>query len=79
MKQLIIHTKLDSLIYVHHKGQFFHLNHPPKIQVYLGKKLFVNINHELTYSLETSGLKGGQNCLKDHNYGLENCVINVSK
>ena len=41
--------------------------------------LFVNVNHDLTYSLESSKVKGGQNCLNDHDYGLENCVINVSK
>lgn len=50
----------------------------PRIRINLGKMLFVNVNHDLSYSLESSKVEGGQNCLNDHDYGLENCVTNVS-
>lgn len=73
-------TRMGNYIYVHQKGQFFHLNRPPKIQTNPGKKLFVNINHELMHSLEFSKHnEHRQACLNKNNFALDACVIKVLK
>ena len=69
---------MANYIYIHHKGQFFHMNKPPKIQTALGQKLFVNANHDLIYSLESSDKKHGQNCSYIHNNDLDKCITMVS-
>ena len=69
---------MANYIYIHHKGQFFHMNKPPKIQTALGQKLFVNANHDLIYSLESSDKKQGQNCSYVHNHDLDKCITMVS-
>ena len=71
-------TRMGNYIYVHQKGQFFHLNRPPKIQTNPGEKLFVNIYHELMHSLEFSRRNEyGQACLNKNNFALDDCVIKV--
>ena len=54
------------------------MNRPPKIQVDLGRKLFVNVNHEMIHSLEENSDTEGQNCVNENSYGLDNCVLDVS-
>ena len=72
--RLEIVTKMDNYIYVHHNGQFLHMNPPPKIQTAIGDKGFVNVQQELVYSLENSR----QNCSNMFNDGLDRCIIEVS-
>ena len=80
VQKLQIVTKIGNYVYVHHKGQFFHLNRPPKIQTDPGEKLFVNMNHELLYSLESlKHQEDGQVCLNTNNFALDDCVIKVWK
>ena len=68
---------MDNYIYLHHSGQFFHKNHPPKIQTAIGQKLFVNVNHEMTYSLETFDENGNQKCTNQNNNELDDCIVKV--
>ena len=50
VQKLQIVTKIGNYVYVHHKGQFFHLNRPPKIQTDPGEKLFFFTRITLLFS-----------------------------
>ena len=75
--KVAISTKMDNYIYLHHSGQFFHKNHPTKIQTAIGQKLFVNVNHEMAYSLETFDENGNQKCTNQNNNELDDCIVKV--
>ena len=75
---MVIITKKNNYIYLHHKGQFFHKNPPSKIQLGIGQKIFVNINHDLTQLIEIYNENGEQNCYNQNNDDLDGCIIRVS-
>ena len=58
-------------------GQFYHFNAPAKIQATLGQKIFVNVYHDLTYSLESSHNTHEEICKEKLNKNLDKCVISV--
>ena len=75
---LAITTKLSNYIYVHHDGQFLSNSRPPKVQVGIGQKLYVNVNHNMVYAMANPYKKHGMNCSDDNNHGLDHCIIEVS-
>ena len=68
---------MDNFIYMHHSGQFYHKNHIAKIQTALGHKLYVNVNHDITYSLEISTNDTWKKCTNQNNQILDSCIINA--
>ena len=73
-----ITTKMRHYTYTHHRGQYLQAPAPPKIQTAGGEKFFVNMRHEMTYSLEDPDDPNGQNCSNEYNSNLDNCIINVN-
>ena len=74
---MVIITKMSAYIFIHHEGQFLHLNAHPKIQATLGRKEYVNVIHALTYSLETFSDEGKKQCDTTLNHKLDACLIQV--
>ena len=83
---------MQSLVYVHPKGQFLSADTIDKVQVELGSETFTNIIYEVTYSLpkpqKSNVLKSLQKanlrkkkdlgCTNALHYDLDTCIIDVS-
>ena len=83
---------MQSLVYVHPKGQFLSADTIDKVQVELGSETFTNIIYEVTYSLpkpqKSNVLKSLQkatlrkkkdlSCTNALHYDLDMCIIDVS-
>ena len=84
---------MQSLVYVHPKGQFLSADTIDKMQVELGSETFTNIIYEVTYSLpkpqksidfksfQKANLRKQKDlgCTNELNYNLDMCIIDVSK
>ena len=77
----------NSVVYLHHVGQFFSMDGDTKLNVELGKQFFMDTRHEITidYSkVMTNEQKNEQNsfynitCNVAQNFGFDQCLINVS-
>ena len=83
---------MQSLIYVHPKGQFLNADTIDKVQVELGSETFTNIIYEVIHSLpkpqNSTPLKSLQkanlrkkkdlSCSNSLHYDLDTCIIDVS-
>ena len=70
---------MDFFIFITHKGHFFHMNPPSKIQGFLGEKYWVHVEHGLTHILESSNINDDNRlCSNENNYRLEECIYEVS-
>ena len=80
MRSVILHTRIDSLVYLHHPGQFWHPDSNSKIATKTKQLIFMEIIHDLAYSLELpQQYKGQNNCTNAYNLDLNTCFYDVSK
>ena len=79
--------KRNSVVYLHHVGQFFSMDGDTKLNVELGRQFFMDTRHEITidFSKEMSDeQKNEQNslfnitCDNNQDFGFDTCLVNVS-
>ena len=78
--------KRNSVVYLHHVGQFFSMDGDTKLNVELGRQFFMDTRHEITidFSKEMSDeQKNEQNslfnitCDNNQDFGFDTCLVNV--
>ena len=78
--------KRNSVVYLHHVGQFFSMDGDTKLNVELGRQFFMDTRHEITidFSKEMSEeQKKEQNslynitCDNNQDFGFDTCLVNV--
>ena len=79
--------KRNSVVYLHHVGQFFSMDGDTKLNVELGRQFFMDTRHEITidFSKEMNDKqKNEQNslfnitCDNNQDFGFDTCLVNVS-
>ena len=79
--------KRNSVVYLHHVGQFFSMDGDTKLNVKLGQQFFMDTRHEITidFSKEMDEeQKQEQNslynvtCDNNQDLGFDSCLVNVS-
>ena len=72
-------NKIDSFIFAHHPGHFYHPDSNAKLNLLLGTRMYSEIFYDLTYSLPEKTTENSESCsLYSGNYSLDNCFLNVS-
>ena len=78
--------KRNSVVYLHHVGQFFSVDGDTKLNVELGRQFFMDTRHEITidFSKEMNEeQKNEQNslfnitCDNSQDFGFDTCLVNV--
>ena len=80
MSTITFSTRMGSLIYLHHEGQYLNPDSTSKIQIELGQIKFTEVNYDITYSLPIPSNTAGNSssCTETNNKNLDNCLIRVS-
>ena len=68
---------MECYVFIHLKGQFFHSNPGPRVQLLLSERLLVSVSHVITYSLNTANNDLEQSCHPEKHYSLDNCIVEV--
>ena len=73
-------TKMDTYIYVHHKGQFWNPDSKSKVSIKTKQMNFMEIFYDIYYSIPM-GLDGNKKTCGEYskkNSSFDNCLTNVS-
>ena len=72
-------NKIDSYIYGHHPGHFFHPDSDAKLTLHPGTRMYSEIFYDITHSLPEETNKKSESCsFYEGNYSLDNCFLDVS-
>ena len=78
--------KRNSVVYLHHVGQFFSMDGDTKLNVELGRQFFMDTRHEITIDFSkkmNDEQKKEQNylfnitCDNNQDFGFDTCLVNV--
>ena len=73
-------NKIDSFIFAHHPGHFYHPDSNAKLNLLLGTRMYSEIFYDLTYSLPEEEMdENSEGCsIYEGNHSLDICFLNVS-
>ena len=73
-------NKIDSFVFAHHPGHFYHPDSNAKLTLLLGTRMYTEIFYDLTHSLPEEKDKNSEECSNyEGNHSLDNCFLNVSQ
>ena len=75
--QIILVTKMDAFVYVHHKGQAWHPDSTSKINLRIKEKIYIEIFYDLIYSLPITNQGNKKSCQQYNEYSFDYCFANV--
>ena len=75
--QIILITKMDTLVYVHHEDQAWHPDSTSKINLRIKEKNYIEIFYDLTYSLPITNDGNKQTCQKYNTHSFDYCFADV--
>ena len=68
---------MDTLIYVHHKGQYWEPDATSKVALKTGQKNFIEIFYDLTYSLPMILDGNKPTCDEYKTNSFDHCLVEV--
>ena len=75
--QIILVTKMDAFVYVHHEGQAWHPDSTSKINLRIKEKNYIEIFYDLIYSLPITNHGNKKSCQQYNEYSFDYCFANV--
>ena len=80
---VVFNLTMDALMYFHHQGQFFSQDSDQKVLVPKGKKLFLDVRHEIFQSYQKKREENDEGnfnvtCIQEYDYSYSQCIQKVS-